>query len=101
MADDEKTVKLPEKESGHDKEIHGCDFRPMIVQKRQPLLDFFPGRLPPGHIAGDGPFTNAETELEQFAVDARRTPGWIFASQLFDKKTDFSFAINIIRFFES
>jgi hypothetical protein len=47
----------------------------MIAQERLPAL----GRRssPARHILGDAGLPNIDAELEQFAMNARRTPQWV------------------------
>src|SRR5271157_725573 len=53
-------------------QVHGCDLRRMVAQKRAPAL---PARIAfPGHILGDGRLSYLEAELEQLTMDPRRTP---------------------------
>src|SRR6266851_3405438 len=56
----------------HDEHVHGRDVCRVVTEKS------FPGLRPPsptlGHVLGDGRLRDLEAELEQFAVDARRSP---------------------------
>ncbi len=54
------------------KQIHGCDVRHVVTQEGTPVLT---GRVIfPGHVLGDGRLSHREAELEQLAMNARRTP---------------------------
>ena len=58
----------------------------MIQQERAPSLR---RRLaPPRQVPRHRGFTNVESELQQLAVDARRTPGRVFVSHLPDEASD-------------
>ena len=56
----------------HREEVDGHQRIHVVLQKRTPGLR---GRLAPARqVLGDGGLGNADAELEQFAVDARRAP---------------------------
>ena len=55
----------------------------VIVDERSPGLR---GRLAaPDHVFADAGLTNVDAEFEQFAVNMRRAPEWIFAAQHADQ----------------
>jgi len=57
----------------------------MVSEERQPLLDgIWISRGSPGP-SGDTPFREIETQLEQFAVNARRPSGRNLANHLKDQ----------------
>ena len=57
----------------------------MIAQKRAPPLARWVASL--DHVLGDGRLNDLEPELQQFAVDARRSPERIFHAHLLDQRT--------------
>jgi hypothetical protein len=61
----------------------------VIVKKRKPTLRRFGFSGCTAHPAGDSTLRYIEAEHEEFAVDARCTPGGIFNDHLKDQVTDF------------
>ena len=55
------------------KEVHGADTGHMIAQERLPRLAR-PGPATLGHVLGDRRLSDLDPELQQLAMDARRTP---------------------------
>jgi hypothetical protein len=89
MANDEKAVEQVESDGGDSKEVHGGNGFAMIVKTRKPKLRRFRISGCAAHPAGDRTLRYIEAEHEEFAVDARRTPGGIFNDHLKDQVTDF------------
>ena len=88
MTDYEKTVEQVEGDSGDRKEVHGGQGFAVIVKKRKPTLGRRRISGCTAHPAGDRALRYIEAEHEEFAVDARRTPGGIFNDHLEDQVTD-------------
>jgi hypothetical protein len=62
----------------------------MVSEERQPLLDgIWVSRGAPDP-SRDTNFREIETQLEQFAVNARRSPGWILGNHLKDQGANLS-----------
>src|SRR5215831_18755966 len=80
MLDDEEAVQHAEAQRGHGKDVEGSDHLTMVLEECQPALHLrLVGlALQPLQIARHGEFRNLKSELQQFPVDARRAPGWIF-----------------------
>jgi hypothetical protein len=55
-----------------DEQIHGGNVRRVVMQKSAPSLAWRPTSL--DHVFGDARLRDFKPELEQFAVDAWRTP---------------------------
>jgi hypothetical protein len=80
VRDDEKAVQNARPERRDGEEVHRRDGLAMVSEERQPLL-------PRMWISGGSsdpsrntPFRDIETQLEQFAVSAWRTPGRILGN---------------------
>jgi transposase InsO family protein len=57
-------------------EVHSRNGFPVIRKKRAPALGRLGVSRRPLHPAGDGSLGDIEAQHEQFAVNARRAPGW-------------------------
>src|ERR1019366_3154324 len=77
VANDEKAVEQVESNGGDSKEVHGGNGFAVIVKKRKPTLRRFRISGCTSHPAGDRTLRYIEAEHEEFAMDARRTPGGI------------------------
>ena len=79
MLNDKEAVQHPETQRRHGEEVEGGDYFSMVLEERQPTLHLrLVGlTLQLLEIARHGRFGNLKSELQQFAVDARRSPGWI------------------------
>ncbi len=66
-------------------EITSPDFSGMIAQERRPVLPLWTRRTPRSHVFLDRSFTHANTQLEQLASDALRSPEPIIACHLLDQ----------------
>ena len=74
-----KQYRTPNVSVGTVKKLHRCDGLTMISQEGQPALGGI-GRSPgPSQPSRDRRFREIKTQLEQFSVNARRSPGWIFS----------------------
>src|SRR5580704_630081 len=73
VVDDEKAVQNTKSESWDGEEVHRSNGLPMVSEERQPSLHrVWISRGPPDP-SRDTPFREIETQLEQFAVNARRS----------------------------
>jgi hypothetical protein len=59
----------------------------VILQEGSPSLGGRPA--PANDVFADAGLADIDGEFEEFAVDARSTPEWIFAAHLADQITDF------------
>jgi len=90
MFDDKEAVESLKRQCWNCKKVEGGNHFAMVVQEHQPALGFTVvlSALDPFEIAGDGRFGDLESELEQLAVDARRTPDGIFILHLPNEKAN-------------
>src|SRR5579859_2104564 len=89
VANDEKTVEQPKCDGWHGEEIHGRDGLTVILQKCQPPFRGVRVAWGPLHPARYGSFGDIESQFEQFAVNTRRTPRWIFGYHAKDQLASF------------
>src|SRR6202453_941922 len=74
--DDDEGIEQVETDSWNNEQVHGGNVRRVVTQEGLPSLA---GRPPPSdHVLGDARLRDLKPELEQFAVDAWRTPKRIF-----------------------
>jgi hypothetical protein len=74
-------TKQVETDSWNNEQVHGGNVRRVVTQERSPSLA---GRRPSfDHVLGDARLRDLKPELEQFAVDARRSPKWVLNKQHF------------------
>src|SRR5260370_16925141 len=92
---DEKAIEHTERQRRNREEVEGRDYFTVVVEKSKPTLGFTFAPFPPQavEIARDGRLGNMQSQLEQLAVDARRTPGRILrlhsADQMSNVPTNF------------
>ena len=80
VADDEKAVQNTKCERWDGEEIHCSNGLAMVSEERQPALHgIWISRSSPDP-SRDTPFREMETQLEQFAVNARCSPGRILGN---------------------
>jgi len=85
VADDEKAVQNTKRERWDGEKVHRRNGLAMVSEERQPLLDgIWISRGSPDP-SRDTPFREIETQLEQFAVNARRSLGRILVNHLKDQ----------------
>jgi len=79
MLDDKEAIQYAETQRGYGEEVEGRDQLTVVLEKCQPTLHLHLVGLAvqPLQIARHGGFRKLKSELQQFPVDARRTPGWI------------------------
>src|SRR6516164_7132147 len=75
VADDEKAVQNTKRERWDGEKVHRRNGLTMVSEERQPLLDGICISRGSPDPSRDTPFRGIETQLEQFAVNARRSPG--------------------------
>jgi hypothetical protein len=85
VADDEKAVQNTKRERWDGEKVHRCNGLAMVSEERQPLLDGICISRGSPHPSRDTPFREIETPLEQFAVNARRSPGRILGNHSKDQ----------------
>src|SRR5260370_2264578 len=70
--DDDEGIEQVETDSWNNEQVHGGNVRRVVTQERSPSLA---GRRPSfDHVLGDARLRDLKPELEQFAVDAWRSP---------------------------
>ena len=82
VAHDQQPIQQPKGHGRNDKQVHRGDTVGMIAQERLPALGRW--RPPSHHVLGDAGLANADAELEQFAMNARRAPQWVGNTHLPD-----------------
>src|ERR1019366_2567218 len=85
MLNNDKTIEDPERDRWKDKKVDRRDAIGMVVQKRAPALRRWPQVA--AHIPRDYRLGDPETELEQFAVDAQRSPKRVLDTHPPDQRT--------------
>ena len=85
VADDEEAVQNTKRECWDGEKVHRRDGLAMVSEERQPLLDGICISRGSPHPSRDTPFREIETQLEQFAVNARRSPGRILGNHSKDQ----------------
>src|SRR6202034_3643459 len=87
--DDDEGIEQVETESWNNEQVRGGDVRRVVAQKGPPSLA---GRPPPfDHVFGDAGLRDLKPELEQFAVDAWRTPKRILHAHPPDQRAQLRF----------
>lgn len=88
VADDEKAVQNTKRERWDGEEIHCRNGLAMVSEERQPALHgIWISRSSPDP-SRDTPFRELETQLEQFAVNARCSPGRILGNHTENQGAD-------------
>src|SRR5437868_1136999 len=73
--DDDEGIEQVETDRWNNEQVHGGNVRRVVTQEGPPSLA---GRRPSfDHVLGDARLRDLKPELEQFAVNAWRTPKWI------------------------
>src|SRR5260370_23645076 len=68
----------------NNEQVHGGDVRRVVTQEGAPSLGRRSTSL--DHVLRDAGLSDLEAELEQLAVDARRSPQWIVNTQVPDQR---------------
>jgi hypothetical protein len=85
VADNEKAIQNTKGERWDGKEVHCSNGFPMIPEKRQPSLrEIRISRCSP-NPSRDTSFREIEPQLEQFTMNARRSPGRILGNHTEDQ----------------
>src|SRR6266403_568621 len=84
---DDEAIQQLEAEAGHHKKVHGGNVWRVVSQKGLPALARRPTAL--DHVLSDARLRDLKPKLEQFAVNARRTPKKILHAHLPDQRAQF------------
>src|SRR5262245_21698638 len=87
QSNDDEGIEQVEANGWHDKQVHGRNLRRVVAQKRAPSLTWRSTAL--NHMPGNARLRDFKAELEQFAVDARRSPQRVFDAHLPDQGAQF------------
>src|ERR1700675_4570211 len=74
--DDDEGIEQVETDSWNNEQVHGGNVRRVVTQEGSPSLAGWPSSF--DHVLGDARLRDLKPELEQFAVDAWRSPKRIF-----------------------
>src|SRR5712671_6793771 len=85
VADDEKAVQNTKRERWDGEKVHRSNSLAMVAEERQPSLHWVRISRGSADPSRDTPFREIETQLEQFAMNARRSPGWILSNHTEDQ----------------
>src|SRR6516165_9279005 len=85
VADDEKAVQNTKRECWDGEKVHRRNGLAMVSEERQLLLDGICISRGSPDPSRDTPFLEIETQLEQFAVNARRSPGRVLGNHWKDQ----------------
>ena len=85
VTDEEEAVEHAEGECRDREEIHRRDGFLVVPKKGEPTLGWVRVPLGPLHPARDRSFGNIKAEHEEFAVDARSSPGRVLGHHLEDQ----------------
>ena len=85
VADDEKAVQNTKRERWDGEKVHRRNGLAMVSEERQPWLDGICISQGSPHPSRDAPFREIETQLAQFAVNPRRSPGRILGDHAEDQ----------------
>src|SRR6266403_2624756 len=87
--DNDEGIEQVETDSWNNEQVHGGDVRRVVAQEGSPSLA---GRPPPfDHVLGDARLRDLKPELEQFAVNAWRTPERILHAHPPDQRAQLRF----------
>src|SRR4249919_934359 len=81
--DDDEDIEQIEANGRDNEQVHGGDVRRVVTQEGAPSLGRRSTTL--DHVLRDAGLSDLEAELEQLAVDARRSPQRIFRAHLPDQ----------------
>src|SRR6478735_2773873 len=84
--DNDEGVEHVEANGWGNEQVHGGDVRCVVTQESAPSLGRRSTSL--DHVLRDARLSDLEAELEQLAVDARRTPQWIFRAHPPDQSAE-------------
>jgi len=83
---DDEGIEQVETDGRGNEQVHGGDVRRVVTQEGAPFLTW--RSTPLDHVLGDARLRDIKPELEQFAVDARRSPKRIFDAHPPDQSTE-------------
>src|SRR5215469_4087064 len=86
VADDKKAVQNTKRERWDGEKVHRSNGLAMVSEERQPLLDGICISRGSPDPSRDTPFRDLETQLEQFAVNARRSPRGVLCRHTEDQR---------------
>src|ERR1700730_4858770 len=87
QADNDQYVELDKADGWNHQQIHGSNVRHMVAQKSTPTLTRPVAFL--GHVLGDSRLGHRKAELEQLAMNVRRTPKPIVNAHPPDQRPQF------------
>ena len=82
---DDEGIEQVEANGRDDEQVHGSNVRCVVPQEGAPSLTWRPASF--DHVLGDARLRDFEPELEQFAVDARRSPKRVLDAHPPDQRT--------------
>src|SRR4029077_13408801 len=85
--DNDEGIEQVETDSWNNEQVRGGNVRRVVTQEGSPFLAGWPPSF--DHVLGDARLCDLKPELEQFAVDARRTPKQILCAHLPDQRAQF------------
>ena len=83
QADDDEGIEQIEANGRDNEQIHGSNVRRVVPQKGVPSLTWWSASL--DHVLRNARLRDLKSELEQFAMNARRTPQWVIQAHLSDQ----------------
>ena len=86
QTDDNKGIEQTEANGRDDEQVHRSNVRRVVTQKSAPSLIWRSTSL--DHVLGDARLRDVKPELEQFAVDARRSPKRVLDAHPPDQRTE-------------
>ena len=86
MLQDNEHEQDPERRGWHDEEVNRCEAFQMVSQEGAPSRRRRPGTV--DHVLRNGRLTDLDAQLEQLAVDPRRTPQDVVSADAPDKVLD-------------
>src|ERR1022692_249891 len=86
QTDDDERIEQVEANGRDNEQIHGSNVRRVVPQKGAPSLTWRPASL--DHVFGDARLRALKPKLEEFAVDARRSPQWVLDAHSPDQCTE-------------
>jgi len=82
----DESIEQVEANGRDDEQVHGSNVRCVVPQEGAPSLTWRPASF--DHVLGDARLRDFEPELEQFAVDARRSPKRVLDAHPPDQRTE-------------
>src|SRR5450755_412456 len=90
VADHKEAIQNAKRERRHGEEVHGRNCLAMVSQERQPAFGGIWSSRDSSKPSRDRGFRQNEAQLEQFAMNARCSPGWVLSRHAKDQSTNFS-----------